>query len=116
MSTFFQRRGLYSESSKCDLFHQLSFQEWTKQMRDILKARKCGNFSFRNTSFKASIKCYYQFIDVGTMISPAVYKQTEPMIGMTRHADQTHHTSTSWAIAALGHTTYGNAPGAHRSC
>ncbi|RZC67342.1 hypothetical protein C5167_011030 [Papaver somniferum] len=53
--------------------NELSFQEWTQQMRDMLEARKRGDFAFRDTDFKAAISCYSQFIDVGTMVSPTVY-------------------------------------------
>ncbi|XP_038901888.1 serine/threonine-protein kinase BSK1-like isoform X4 [Benincasa hispida] len=53
--------------------NELSFQEWTQQMRDMLEARKRGDFAFRDKNFKAAIDCYSQFIDVGTMISPTVF-------------------------------------------
>ncbi|KAL9252635.1 Serine/threonine-protein kinase BSK1-like protein [Drosera capensis] len=53
--------------------NELSFQEWTQQMKDMLEARKRGDFAFRDTDFRAAIECYSQFIDVGTMISPTVY-------------------------------------------
>ncbi|CAN1163202.1 Serine/threonine-protein kinase BSK1 [Linum perenne] len=53
--------------------NELSFQEWTQQMRDMLEARKRGDVSFRDKDFKAAIDCYSQFIDVGTMVSPTVY-------------------------------------------
>lgn len=39
---------------------QLSFQEWTQQMRDMLDARKRGDFAFRDKDFKAAIDCYSQ--------------------------------------------------------
>jgi hypothetical protein len=39
---------------------QLSFQEWTQQMRDMLEARKRGDFAFRDKDFKAAIDCYTQ--------------------------------------------------------
>ncbi|KAI3736446.1 hypothetical protein L6452_15987 [Arctium lappa] len=52
--------------------NELSFQEWTQQMRDMLEARKRGDQSFRDKDFKAAIDFYSQFIDVGTMISPTV--------------------------------------------
>ncbi|KAB2636367.1 hypothetical protein D8674_026901 [Pyrus ussuriensis x Pyrus communis] len=51
----------------------LSFQEWTQQMRDMLEARKRGDYAFRDKDFKAAIECYSQFIDVGTMVSPTVF-------------------------------------------
>ncbi|KAG8092420.1 hypothetical protein GUJ93_ZPchr0012g21195 [Zizania palustris] len=50
--------------------NELSFQEWTQQMRDVLDARKRGDFAFRDKNFKAAIDCYTQFADVGTMVSP----------------------------------------------
>ncbi|KAL2537860.1 putative serine/threonine-protein kinase [Forsythia ovata] len=53
--------------------NELSFQEWTQQMKDMLDARKRGDFAFRDKDFKAAIDCYSQFIDVGTMVSPTVY-------------------------------------------
>ncbi|ONK72853.1 uncharacterized protein A4U43_C04F24050 [Asparagus officinalis] len=53
--------------------NELSFQEWTQQMRDMLDARKRGDFAFRDKDFKTAIDCYTQFLDVGTMISPTVY-------------------------------------------
>nr|CAD1835204.1 unnamed protein product [Ananas comosus var. bracteatus] len=53
--------------------NELSFQEWTQQMRDMLDARKRGDFAFRDKDFKIAIECYTQFIDVGTMVSPTVY-------------------------------------------
>ena len=39
---------------------QLSFQEWTQQMRDMLEARKRGDFAFRDKDFKTAIDCYSQ--------------------------------------------------------
>ncbi|KAL4310872.1 hypothetical protein GQ457_01G025550 [Hibiscus cannabinus] len=53
--------------------NELSFQEWTQQMRDMLEARKRGDVAFRDKDFKTAIDCYSQFIDVGTMVSPTVY-------------------------------------------
>lgn len=53
--------------------NELSFQEWTQQMRDMLEARKRGDVAFREKEFKTAVDCYSQFIDVGTMVSPTVY-------------------------------------------
>lgn len=53
--------------------NELSFQEWTQQMRDMLEARKRGDLAFRDKDFRTAIDCYSQFVDVGTMISPTVY-------------------------------------------
>ncbi|PON66210.1 Brassinosteroid signaling kinase [Parasponia andersonii] len=53
--------------------NELSFQEWTQQMRDMLEARKRGDFAFRDKDFKTATDCYSQFINVGTMVSPTVF-------------------------------------------
>ncbi|XP_056164434.1 serine/threonine-protein kinase BSK1-like [Syzygium oleosum] len=53
--------------------NELSFQEWTQQMKDMLEARKRGDYAFRDKDFKTAIDCYSQFIDVGTMLSPTVF-------------------------------------------
>ncbi|XP_031252216.1 serine/threonine-protein kinase BSK1-like isoform X1 [Pistacia vera] len=53
--------------------NELSFQEWTQQMRDTLEARKHGDHAFRDKDFKTAIDFYSQFINVGTMVSPTVY-------------------------------------------
>ncbi|THU74731.1 hypothetical protein C4D60_Mb04t36490 [Musa balbisiana] len=56
-----------------EVTNELSFQEWTQQMRDMLEARRRGDFAFRDKDFKTAIECYSQFLDVGTMASPTVY-------------------------------------------
>ncbi|WOL10765.1 putative serine/threonine-protein kinase [Canna indica] len=56
-----------------EITNELSFQEWTQQMRDILDARRRGDFAFRDKDFRIAIECYSQFIDVGTMVSFTVY-------------------------------------------
>ncbi|KAK3425024.1 hypothetical protein EUGRSUZ_F01752 [Eucalyptus grandis] len=53
--------------------NELSFQEWTQQIRDMLEARKRGDLAFRDKDFRTAIDCYSQFIDVGTMVSPTVF-------------------------------------------
>ncbi|KAI4297847.1 hypothetical protein L6164_037712 [Bauhinia variegata] len=53
--------------------NELSFQEWTQQMRDMLEARKRGDYAFRDKDFRTAIENYSQFIDVGTMVSPTVF-------------------------------------------
>eukprot|EP00252_Welwitschia_mirabilis_P005071 TRINITY_DN1548_c0_g1_i1.p1 TRINITY_DN1548_c0_g1~~TRINITY_DN1548_c0_g1_i1.p1 ORF type:complete len:496 (-),score=116.79 TRINITY_DN1548_c0_g1_i1:383-1870(-) len=53
--------------------NELSFQEWTQQMQDMLNARKLGDLAFRDKDFKTAIEYYAQFIEVGTMVSPTVY-------------------------------------------
>lgn len=39
---------------------QLSFQEWTQQIKDMLDARKRGDQAFRDKDFKTAIDCYSQ--------------------------------------------------------
>ncbi|XP_068326045.1 serine/threonine-protein kinase BSK1-like isoform X2 [Pyrus communis] len=56
--------------------NELSFQEWTQQMKDMLEARKHGDLAFRDKDFRSAIDCYSQFIDVGTMVSPTVYARS----------------------------------------
>nr|POE99590.1 putative serine/threonine-protein kinase [Quercus suber] len=53
--------------------NELSFQEWTQQMREMLDSRKRGDLAFRDKDFKAAIECYSQFINVGIMVSPTVF-------------------------------------------
>nr|GEW28660.1 probable serine/threonine-protein kinase At4g35230 [Tanacetum cinerariifolium] len=40
--------------------NELSFQEWTQQMRDMLEARKRGDLAFRDKDFRTAIDCYSQ--------------------------------------------------------
>ncbi|KAL2936904.1 Serine/threonine-protein kinase BSK1 [Bienertia sinuspersici] len=67
--------------------NELSFQEWTQQMRDMLEARKRGDYAFKDKDFKAAIDCYSQFIDVGTMVSPTVYARRSLCYLMNDQAD-----------------------------
>ncbi|CAK9317636.1 unnamed protein product [Citrullus colocynthis] len=52
---------------------ELSFQEWTQQIRDMLEARKRGDMAFRDKDFQGAIDGYTTFIDVGNIPSPTVY-------------------------------------------
>lgn len=56
---------MMSISNSVEIFHlhvcaQLSFQEWTQQMRDMLEARKRGDVAFRDKDFKTAVECYSQ--------------------------------------------------------
>lgn len=44
--------------SQCDLFFQLSFQEWTQQVQDMLNTKKFGDIAFRDKDFKNAIEYY----------------------------------------------------------
>lgn len=52
--------------------NELSFQVWTRQMQDMLSAKKRGDAAFREKDFKTAIDCYTQFIELGSMVSPTV--------------------------------------------
>ncbi|KAK9677487.1 hypothetical protein RND81_11G146400 [Saponaria officinalis] len=67
--------------------NELSFQEWTQQMRDMLDARKRGDYAFKEKDFKAATDCYSQFIEVGTMVSPTVYARRSLCYLMNDQAD-----------------------------
>ncbi|XP_074275743.1 serine/threonine-protein kinase BSK1-like [Silene latifolia] len=67
--------------------NELSFQEWTQQMRDMLDARKRGDSAFRDKDSKTAIDCYSQFIEVGTMVSPTVYARRSLCYLMNEQAD-----------------------------
>ncbi|KAF8406690.1 hypothetical protein HHK36_008781 [Tetracentron sinense] len=86
--------------------NELSFQEWTQQMRDMLEARKRGDLAFRDKDFKTAIDCYSQFIDVGTMVSPTVFARRslchllcdQPDAGL-RDAMQAQNVYPDWPTA-----------------
>ncbi|KAI4388503.1 hypothetical protein MLD38_000824 [Melastoma candidum] len=88
--------------------NELSFQEWTQQIRDMLEARKRGDLAFRDKDFKTAIDCYSQFIDVGTMVSPTVFArrslcylmcdQTDAAAAL-RDAMQAQCVSPDWSTA-----------------
>ncbi|XP_024031166.1 probable serine/threonine-protein kinase At5g41260 isoform X2 [Morus notabilis] len=46
---------------------------WTNQMQETLNAKKKGDVAFRHKDSRATIECYTQFIEGGTMVSPTVY-------------------------------------------
>ncbi|KAI4389630.1 hypothetical protein MLD38_001836 [Melastoma candidum] len=88
--------------------NELSFQEWTQQIRDMLEARKRGDLAFRDKDFKTAVDCYSQFIDVGTMVSPTVfarrslcYLMCEPpdAAAALRDAMQAQCVSPDWSTA-----------------
>ncbi|KAL3845385.1 hypothetical protein ACJIZ3_002788 [Penstemon smallii] len=86
--------------------NELSFQEWTQQMRDMLDARKRGDLAFREKDFKTAVDCYSQFIDVGTMISQTVharrslsYLMCDQPDAALRDAMQAQCISPDWSTA-----------------
>ncbi|KAL8144017.1 hypothetical protein V2J09_017049 [Rumex salicifolius] len=53
--------------------NELSFQMWTNPIQETLNSKKHGDSAFRIKDFATAIKCYTQFIDDGSMISPTVF-------------------------------------------
>ncbi|KAH9609754.1 hypothetical protein KSS87_012744 [Heliosperma pusillum] len=53
--------------------NELSFQVWTSQIQETLNCKKRGDTAFRAKDFSTAIRCYTQFIDDGTMVSPTVF-------------------------------------------
>lgn len=53
--------------------NELSFQVWTSQIQETLNCKKHGDTAFRAKDFANAIKCYTQFIEDGTMVSPTVF-------------------------------------------
>ncbi|XP_020274661.1 probable serine/threonine-protein kinase At4g35230 [Asparagus officinalis] len=67
--------------------NELSFQEWTQQIRDALETRRQGDIVFRDKDFKTAIDCYSQFVDAGLMVSPTVYVRRSLCYLMCDEAD-----------------------------
>ncbi|KAJ8533928.1 hypothetical protein K7X08_007252 [Anisodus acutangulus] len=56
-----------------EIANELSFQMWTNQMQETLNSKLQGDAAFRAKDFITAIKCYTQFNDGGTMVSPTIY-------------------------------------------
>ncbi|KAH7853094.1 hypothetical protein Vadar_033132 [Vaccinium darrowii] len=86
--------------------NELSFQEWTQQMKEMLDARKRGDSAFRDKDFRTAIDNYSQFIDVGTMVSPTVharrslcYLLCDQPDAALRDAMQAQNINPDWPVA-----------------
>ncbi|KAL0347449.1 UNVERIFIED_CONTAM: Serine/threonine-protein kinase BSK1 [Sesamum calycinum] len=55
--------------------NELSFQEWTQQMRDMLDARKRGDLAFRDKEFKTAIDCYSQMLPFEMLCKQCIYPE-----------------------------------------
>ncbi|KAM0833348.1 hypothetical protein ACQ4PT_064314 [Festuca glaucescens] len=55
------------------LTNELSFQEWTREMRDILDKRKRGDHAFQDEDFEVAIDNYTQFIHGELFLSATVF-------------------------------------------
>lgn len=85
---------------------ELSFQMWTKQMQDMLNARKKGDAAFREKNFGVAIDRYSEFINGGVMVSPTVFARRSLAYLMTEQADaalrdamQAQYVYPEWATA-----------------
>jgi BR-signaling kinase len=53
--------------------NELSFQEWTQQVQEMLNMKKCGDIAFRDKDFKTAIEYYSKLVNVMTIPSPTVF-------------------------------------------
>lgn len=53
--------------------NELSFQEWTQQVQEMLNMKKCGDIAFRDKDFKTAIEYYSKLVSVMTIPSPTVF-------------------------------------------
>eukprot|EP00250_Pteridium_aquilinum_P007497 c17201_g2_i1 orf=375-1859(+) len=86
--------------------NELSFQMWTKQMQEMLNARKKGDLAFREKDFGLAIERYSEFINGGAMVSPTVfarrslaYLMTDQPDAALRDAMQAQYINPEWATA-----------------
>eukprot|EP00249_Psilotum_nudum_P019820 c27433_g2_i4 orf=230-1702(+) len=91
---------------KDDGDNELSFQVWTKQMQDMLNARKKGDVAFREKDFVSAIDFYSSFISAGAMVSPTVfarrslsYLMIDQLDPALRDAMQAQYVSPEWPTA-----------------
>ncbi|MCO5573236.1 hypothetical protein L7F22_027005 [Adiantum nelumboides] len=86
--------------------NELSFQMWTKQMQEMLNARKKGDAAFREKNFGLAIDRYSEFINGGAMTSPTVfarrslaYLMTDQPDAALRDAMQAQYINPEWPTA-----------------
>ncbi|CAK9144866.1 unnamed protein product [Ilex paraguariensis] len=53
--------------------NELSFQEWTQQVQDMLNTKKFGDIAFRDKDFKSSIDCYSKLVSLMSVPSGTVF-------------------------------------------
>eukprot|EP00249_Psilotum_nudum_P022993 c28717_g1_i3 orf=439-1905(-) len=86
--------------------NELSFQVWTRQMQEMLSAKKRGDAAFRDKDFRTAVEGYTQFLDLGSMVSPTVlarrslaYLLIEQPDAALRDAMQAQVVSSQWPTA-----------------
>ncbi|CAA7021993.1 unnamed protein product [Microthlaspi erraticum] len=52
---------------------ELSFEEWTQEVKDLQEVRKHGDQAFLKEDYKTAIDCYSQFIEGRRIVYPSVY-------------------------------------------
>ncbi|KAJ6415592.1 hypothetical protein OIU84_004399 [Salix udensis] len=53
--------------------NELSFQEWTQQVQDILNTKKFGDIAFRDSDFKNAIEYYSKLVNLMSIPSATVF-------------------------------------------
>ncbi|KAJ8533581.1 hypothetical protein K7X08_006905 [Anisodus acutangulus] len=53
--------------------NELSFQEWTQQVQDMLNTKKFGDIAFRDKDFKSAIDCYSKLVSMMPVPSGTVF-------------------------------------------
>ncbi|TYG48254.1 hypothetical protein ES288_D11G409300v1 [Gossypium darwinii] len=61
----------YKEEEGAD--NELSFQEWTQQVRDMLNTKKFGDIAFRDKDFKIAIYYYSKLVAMMSVPSGTVF-------------------------------------------
>ncbi|CAK7356181.1 unnamed protein product [Dovyalis caffra] len=53
--------------------NELSFQEWTQQVQDILTTKKFGDIAFRDSDFKRAIEYYSKLVNLMSVPSATIF-------------------------------------------
>ncbi|ONK80255.1 uncharacterized protein A4U43_C01F15600 [Asparagus officinalis] len=53
--------------------NELSFQEWTQQVQEMLTTKKLGDTAFRDKDFKTAIDCYSKLVSLMSVPSATVF-------------------------------------------
>ncbi|KAJ8573461.1 hypothetical protein K7X08_009972 [Anisodus acutangulus] len=53
--------------------NELSFQEWTQQVQDMLNTKKFGDIAFRDKDFKNAVDCYSKLVTMMSVPSGTVF-------------------------------------------
>ncbi|MCE0482470.1 Serine/threonine-protein kinase bsk2 [Datura stramonium] len=72
--------------------NELSFQEWTQQVQDMLNTKKFGDIAFRDKDFKSAIDCY-------SKASPLVFDGWPARTSALRDAMQAQVCLPEWPTA-----------------